>query len=137
MWDLIKDYTNSFIGAIVVLIGLIAIPEIRRNKKLLISSVIIFILLVWLGIDKINRDNQKDEDNKNQMVVFFGKIDSSKHIVDSLNATIKNSNTQTNQFLKRLDSSFNITVDSLRNAPVKKTFNTNIEKARDVYIGDH
>lgn len=71
------------------------------------------------------------------MVVFFGKIDSSKHIVDSLNATIKNSNTQTNQFLKRLDSSFNITVDSLRNAPVKKTFNTNIEKARDVYIGDH
>ena len=63
MWDTIKDYLNSLLGALVVLISLIFIPEINHSKKRVIGAIVLFLGLASLGFDKINRDNKKDEVN--------------------------------------------------------------------------
>jgi hypothetical protein len=88
MWEIIKDYMNSFIGAILLLISLIVIPEIRAKKKYWIPIVILIVILTWLGIDKTNRDKSKDENYKTNDSLKNKRFDSlrisdKKEIIDS------------------------------------------------------
>jgi hypothetical protein len=62
--DSTKDYMNSFLGTIFLLISLILIPEIRTKKKYWIPIVIGSIILALLGKDKIDRDTAKDKLNE-------------------------------------------------------------------------
>src|SRR5437868_15122107 len=58
MWDTIKDYLNSFIGAAFLFATFFIIPEIRAKRKYWIPFFIGAVVLAYLGIDKINRDNR-------------------------------------------------------------------------------
>ena len=64
MWDLIKDYTNAFLGAIALLLSLIFIPEIRNSKKNIFFVLLVCITSTFLGLDKLKRDNCKDVRNQ-------------------------------------------------------------------------
>lgn len=87
-WNTFKDYMNSFIGAFLLLISLIVIPEIRAKKEYWIPIVIIIIILTWLGIDKTNRDNAKEHNYEVADSLKNKKFDSEriadkKEIIDS------------------------------------------------------
>ena len=134
-WDAIKDYATSFIGTIVLILSLIFIPEIRRSKKMWMPVIGLVIIQFLLGLDKVYRDNKRDTEYYGNINSLTKNSDILKRNADTLKKVIANNSFQTNQFLKRLDSSFHITRDPTSNQPVKTVFNTYIGEARDVSIG--
>ena len=128
-WEQIKDYMNSLIGAALLLISIVLIPEIRAKKKYWITITMLVFLLVWLGIDKIKRDNTKEAEIIKKDSTFERKI-------DGLSNTIKNDSAERKAVYKKLESKFDIIIDSMGNPQKIKNFNTTIDQARDVYIGN-
>ena len=126
-WDTIKDYMNSFIGILILLIPILLMPEVRRSKFYKIFFVIASIFLFWLGTDKIKRDK------KTELLTNKSK-DSLNIQIRSLRDDFSKYKQSENEFLIKLKTNFNIGRDSIKNSPIK--YNTTIEKARDVYIGD-
>ena len=114
-WDIIQDYMNALLGALLLLIPLII--EARKSKKKSKGYMAFLVIsvagLVLLGFNKINRDNfEKDKNEK-------------RRISDSTNFA---------EFKHILESKFNIK-DSA-NIPIKSnTYNTYIKKADKVVIG--
>lgn len=136
-WKQLEDIIISFIGSFILLISIITIPEIRSKKKYWITATALIIALAWFGYDKINRDAKKSKEYLISDTLKTKKIDSLVKKVSSLNDTISFNHINDMKFQKRLDSMFHIIRDST-NYPVKtQTFNTNFEKARDVYIGSN
>lgn len=135
-WDTIKDNMNSFIGAFLMLLGLIFIPEIRKSKKYRVIIVILILLLCWLGYDKISRDDKLRNNND-------AKIDSlNRNVKDILTKAERDSTLNANrdeldkEFQEKLLKDFKIFRDSANNKPILvDKYTTNIEKARDVFIG--
>lgn len=122
-WDKYKDYMNSFIGALLLLISLIVIPEIRARKKYWIPIVILIGFLTWLGIDKTNRDNLKEQKFNTTDSLKDKKNDSLSQNVITLESTISSNHKNDLEFQKRLDSMFHIIRDS-SNRP-KQTITNN------------
>jgi len=100
-WDTIKDYTNSFIGVAVIILGFILIPEIRKKRAYWVGFIIIGFFMVWLGFDKINRDRISNNlfQEKINSLLKTKTNDSTNRAVDS----VKNL-----EFHKELLSKFNI-----------------------------
>ncbi|MBS1737903.1 MAG: hypothetical protein JSS98_15070 [Bacteroidetes bacterium] len=112
-WDTTKDYMNSFIGAVILFLGLIFIPEIRKRKKYWITILVLIVLLFLLGIDKINRDKRKDLSNQQSDNKYKGSV-------DSLNTKIEVLSDSLNSFLEfqhNLEKDKNITRDPSTNQP--------------------
>lgn len=131
-----NDYMNALLGALLILIPLVR--EVRKTpqkgkKKLtpyLLFLVVSFCLLVYFGIDKINRDGKEKKFVEDSRKKSDKKIDSlSNHMVELTQINMDNI-----EFMRRLKEKFYIVRDSA-NEPRKIVFNTNIDKARDVYIG--
>jgi hypothetical protein len=132
MRDQILDYMNAFLGAFFILIGAVAIPEIRRSKKYVIICAVLILFMIILGVDKINRD-------KADKTSFVSKIDTISKKLTSIQVSKTNDSLQrlkeigkNEEFQKRLFKEFKITRDS-QNRPVE--INTTIRNAKDVYIG--
>ena len=108
MWDAIKDYMNSFIGAVFLLVSLIAIPEIRKQKKYWIMVLILVIFLTWLGFDKISRDGHEKGQSKKDIESLGVKMDNLQKgkSKDSLNRVSDSSNRA--EFDKKLLEKFHI-----------------------------
>lgn len=137
MWDITKDYMNSFIGIAILLVPLIRewIKSANRSKSYISFLVICCIGLLALGIDKINRDNKKDSINEKRR-----SSDSTK--LDAISNSYAKDTARFSDFKKKLEMDFHIK-DSA-NAPVqihyyKPVYNTHINKADKVSIGgdDH
>lgn len=134
-WDTIKDHMNSFIGAFFLALSIFFIPEIKKSKKYWIPISVLIIFLVWLGIDKVNRDKHDKNENDKKLEALsktLNNIQAAK-TTDSIN-TVKN-DIKDAVFQERLFKEFKIMRDSVNNRPVQKNYNTTIDKARDVYIG--
>jgi len=106
MGDIIKDYLNSFLAIIVIFIGFIAVPEIRKKAINWIVAAVICCVLLFLGIDKINRDDKKDQ-------LQQGKIDA----LENSNKSISSSLDILTVYIKRVDS-LGIKRDSINNQPI-------------------
>lgn len=131
MWDLSKDYLNAFLGALVIFLSLFLIPEIRAKRKYIAGIIILCCLLIWLGADKIARDNRKDEAAENRR-----KSDSAA--INRINAILQADTAAFSDFKKKLEKDFHIKDSG--NTPVQihnymPVFNTHIEKAKEVKIG--
>lgn len=134
-WDTISDYMNSFIGAFFLFIGIILIPEIRKRKKYWIPIVVLIIILLGLGIDKINRDKRRDKLFRTERENDAKKIDSLLNDIKTMADNRKKDSTANAEFKASLETKFNIIQDSKTGEPVPKTFNTHIDKAGTVNIG--
>ena len=135
--DIFKDYMNALLGALLILIPLIR--EVTKGQKkgkrkvtpYLIFLIVSFGLLVYFGIDKINRDAKEKRLADNSKRKSEERIDTlSNNIVE-----LTQLNKDNLEFMKRLKDKFSIVKDSA-NEPRKIIYNTNIDKARDVYIGN-
>jgi hypothetical protein len=136
----IKDYTTSFVGAAILLLSLIFIPEIKRSTKYKIIIIILIVAIVLLGIDNVNRSNTKERENKSKTDSISNNIEAIKgQLADSHkeNSKLSKKIDSNNQFLKVLGEKYKIGRDSL-NRPIQiKSYNTYIKKADKVEIGDH
>jgi len=138
MWDALKDCMNSFLGAVALFLSLFFIPEIRRKKLFIFGVSILCAGLIWLGIDKISRDIQKDRNHEQQRQLDSLQIVSLKSDIKSLSESYKKDTTRFADFKKQLESDFHIKDSG--NIPVqihnyKPIFNTHINKADRVKIG--
>jgi|GEM_PF-3844807 len=129
--DIIKDYLNAFLGALAIFLSLVFIPEIRAKLKYILGVLVICSLLVWLGIDKIHRDDRKDATAERKR-----KEDSA--VINRINSLLQADTARFSDFKRKLEKDFHIK-DS-NNTPVqihnyKPTFNTHIDKAENVKIG--
>jgi hypothetical protein len=131
MWGTFLDYMNSFIGAFFIVIGIIFIPEIKKSPIRITIAIILAAILVLIGWDKVNRDNKKDEKIERLNANWEGAKNQVAHL-DSLNIQLTKKVDSSNAFMKDLKESFHIVKDE-NNKPVK--YETNINNARDVYIG--
>lgn len=68
IWDLIKDILTAFICPILLLLSVIFIKEINRKPWAKWSCVALCIILAYLGIDKVCRNNHKDYINTLQHI---------------------------------------------------------------------
>lgn len=143
MWDTIKDYMYAFLGVLFLGIPLIGTLLAQRKKakdrktkrelsRWLLAVVVGCLFLIWLGYDKINRD-QKKEESLTVLNSNFNNATARLTHSDSLNAILTKKVDSSNAFMKALKESFNIVKDA-NNKPVK--YETKINTARDVYIGD-
>lgn len=129
-WEQIKDYMNSFIAILILGVPLIIEAiKAKRSKVLIFIYVVCCIGLVFLGYDKIKRDNRKE-------IVNTKKDSALNQQIIILQKSISNDSTERREVYKKLESKFDIIIDSTKNPVKVSTYNTNFEKARDVYIGD-
>lgn len=126
--DLLKDGMNSFLGVLVMFLGLVFIPEIRRKRKYWVSTAIIALIMFFLGVDKIGRDSSKEGEAANT-------INSLNKNVENLTKARSIDSLIFSEFEKKLEKKFDIVRDSLTNEP--KIYNTHIEKADKVEIGNN
>jgi len=137
-WEQTKDYMNSLLGAAFLLISILAIPEIRKKLKYLIPVIIGVILLAWLGIDKIRRDNRTQDKYAQKVTsdsIALAKLQAAQ---DELLNNYRNDTTRFGDFKKKLETRFGIK-DSA-NSPIniqnyRPIYNSNIKKADVVNIG--
>jgi hypothetical protein len=128
-WGTTKDYMIWILGAIVSLWEII--KSLKNEKSALKISIFTLglIVFVWLGIDQINRIDRDKKRNDNRFSALQTSFDSVikqgsiKHASDS-------------EFQKSLLEEYKIARDSATNKPKQVNYNTKIDKARDVYIGD-
>jgi hypothetical protein len=136
MWDLIKDNMNSFLGIALLILPFFFIPEIRKSRKYKIFFVFAFVILSWLGCDKIKRDRKSKSNyelDKSNNETKLGKVES---ILNTMAANYKSDTAKFSEFKNKLEANFHIR-DSA-NSPVQiKNYITNIKKADKVNIGDH
>jgi hypothetical protein len=109
-----------------VIVSLIQVIQGFRQKKpwLIITCLLLAIALVFLGVDQVNRNNGER-----------------KHLTERIDTLIANRAKDSlfnDTFLKKLLDSFHIKKDSITNTPkfIGGKYQTNIDKARDVFIGD-
>jgi len=146
MWDIFKDYMNSFLGIIFLGVPLMGTlwyqrkseTERKKKRKLFTWICVIFfgcLILAGLGVDKINRDNAKDRLNTSETKKRNSIIDSlsnnvsllvSARKIDSLKST--NDSIRDVEFQNQLFKEFKITRDSITNKPTIINKITNIDK---------
>jgi hypothetical protein len=93
------DYISAFIGTIITFLGIIFIPEIRKNNTRLFCTILFAIITLTVGILKINSDNAKELASTN-------KIDHLDTIITKVNKrdSILQGKVDSNiVFLKRLE----------------------------------
>lgn len=134
-WEQFKDYMNSFIGALLLLISIILIPEIRVKKKYWISILGLVIILSVLGFDKINRDKREKLMTDNQNAENASTIRTLEKRIEKINNNYIQDSIKFSEFENDLKEKFRIIRDSTTNKPVKNEFNTKIDKAENVHIG--
>jgi hypothetical protein len=127
-WEQIKDYSSSFIAIVILGVPLIieAISA-KRSKGLIVLYVLCCVFLIFLGADKIKRDNIKEGIARNDKAEL-------KSSIENLQMSISIDSAERKALYEKLEEKFNIIIDSQGNPT--KIFNTKIEKARDVYIGN-
>jgi hypothetical protein len=134
--DAIKDYMNSFLGIIAIILPLLFIPELKKSKWYIIFCIVSGLILLWLGIDKISRDGKDRSINDKRRIADSITISKLNINVNSLAKTIKKNTESDSVFKKELRSKFKI-VDSA-NMPVsidnRHTNYTHISKADKVDI---
>jgi hypothetical protein len=134
MWDLIKDYTNAFLGAIALLLSLIFIPEIRNSKKNIFFVLLVCIMSTFLGLDKLKRDNCKDVRNQTRTLKDSETIQNINSTLSFMSANYKRDTVAFADFKKEMMTKFHIKDEN--NSPVKiDNYNTYIDKAGPVHIG--
>lgn len=102
----------------------------------MVFSLFAVRLFFYFGIDKVSRDSQKDEVMVARDSTKNVKIDSLKNEVIDLSHQINRDRLGNDQFEERLDSMFHIIRDSSNRPILHNTYNTRINKARDVFIGN-
>ena len=90
MWGTISDYMNSFLAALVALLSIIFIPEIKSNRKYLIGSIILMVIFTVLGLDKTRRDNQEHQETKALQNELKVRSDSTIIYLQALKDSLKN-----------------------------------------------
>lgn len=137
MWDTIKDYMNSLLGAIALLLSLIFIPEIKKYKFLII---IFSALLAILGIDKLYRDNNEKNINNKRNAQNEKRSKEDSATIRALYSNIKDLSDGRKhdseifkKFTDTLEVKFHIMRNPINNQPVK--YNTYINRAEKVQIG--
>jgi hypothetical protein len=127
-FDTIKDYSASLLGAIFLLISIILIPEIRSSRKRVIGLSLLVIVLLGLGIDKINRDNNKENVLQTEKNESKKKSDSLFLVIKTIDEHRKIDSSENSEFKKKLENKFSIIQDSITRQPIRKIFNTHIER---------
>lgn len=135
-WDLILDYMNAFLGAIIILLGLIFMPEVRKLKRRIIAIIIIVLLLFFIGIFKISRDNSLKIKNDKMIDSLNTSINEVRVLNQNLIKLRETDSSLNVQFQTKLFEEFKIIKDS-SNQPkqVLSNYNTTINKAQNVHIG--
>lgn len=120
-----EDYMNSFIGAIILLVSVITIPEIRRKTKYVITFIVLIIGMVILGFRKINRDGLASE----KMGKAIERIDKDSSTINSMKNSINNIDSTQKVFLEGLEQ-MGVKKDALNHPYIfnKKEFINNIGK---------
>lgn len=129
MIELLKDYSIAFIGFIVLLISFLKDIKEKKSSSYLAFILILCLVSLALGIDKINRDNKKEEASKLRTKSLHEDINKLKKI----NEGIKKENSE---FLFRLQEQFHIVKDTSNHPRLEKIFFTNIRDAETVNIGN-
>jgi hypothetical protein len=134
MWDLISELMLFFLGATITAIQFRQELSKKGNKAYITFLGVVILLFLVFGVRKTILDYKEKSNTANQITTISNRIenlqaqktqDSTKLVKDSIaNA----------EFQKKLFDQFGILRDSTTNKPVK--YNTEIKKARDVYIGD-
>lgn len=128
MWDTIKDYMNSFIAILILGIPLIyeAIKS-KRPKWLIISYFGGCIALIFLGIDKVGRDNNKDHQTENKRLSDSTTIHSLTAKFDTLTYFYRRDSATFSDFKEKLQNKH--AGDTLI---IPKIYKTTINKADNV-----
>ena len=136
MYLLIIEYASAFIGTFIIILGIALLPEIKNNKRYRSLAIILGIVVLFLELSKIYSDNKKEENNISENKSLNGKVNSLNEKIDSLNGinlTLVNKLDSHTVFLKRLEK---IGIkDSLSFPTRTQIFTTNVNEARDLYIG--
>ena len=134
MSELIKEYLVWVIGLIFAIWQLIA--NISK-KQWLLSAIIILLALSYciLGFIIINKNASEKAENRKIIQSLNSEVEANREMRkrDSLNRnadSLKDADLQ-----RKLVLEFGILRDSSLNKPIQTTYNTHIEKARDVHIG--
>lgn len=127
-WGTIRDYMFLILGTFFAVVQLI--NEWKKKRRIYFVLLLIAIgIFIWLGIDQINRNNKDKADSKNKFSTLQQSFDS----------LIKQGNikqAKDSEFQNSLLEEYKIARDSATNKPKQVNYNTKIDKARDVYIGD-
>ena len=132
MWGLVQDYMSTLLGAFILLISIIFIPEIKKYR---LKAIILCVILTALGVSKNYRDAaEKDKfevRNKinDRMIV---SLDSTTKIIAEGR---KQDSLKFKEFADTLKAKFHIIRDSTNNLPRLINYNTHINKAETVNIG--
>jgi hypothetical protein len=95
---IIIDQLNAFAGTLVAFLGIIFIPEIRKNRLRLIFAIIFGIVTAFIGYLKVTSDITNEN-------VTTRKIDSLNTVIarfDSSNSTLQHKVDSNLVFMKRL-----------------------------------
>src|ERR1700688_1565425 len=106
MPDMIKDYAAALLGAIFLLISIITIPEIRRSRKYVILIMVGIIILGWLGIDKIIRDDKNNSKNEKRRFDDSATISNINLDIRDIKNSYKNDTSRFGDFKRKLETDF-------------------------------
>lgn len=107
-WDTTKDYMNAIIGVVFIIIGLIAIPEIRAKKKYWIPIVIAGCIMAFIGVDKINRDNKTSTENNTRHSSDTSTIHKIQSDLNTISSNYHYDTLKFSEFKKELFEKFKI-----------------------------
>ena len=131
MWDITKDYMNAFLGAIALFLSIIFIPEIKQKVKYVVGIIILIGILIWLGCDKIERDDRKEALNDQRRADDSVKFQKLSFKLDTISNSYRSDTDRFTDFKKKLETDFKIR-DSA-NRPVKE-INIHAQKVETMNI---
>jgi len=104
-----KDFILYFLGILVTVVPLV--KEIKRKNWGYASFIIVcFGLILWLGLDKITRDNETEKENQ----ITVGNLSSK---IATLKESYSTDSVRDIQFQNTLTTKFKIGRDSITNLP--------------------
>jgi hypothetical protein len=127
-WDQIKDYMNSFIGIIFLTLPFFFIPEIKRSKTYIVFFILATVFLLWLGTDKMKRDEKQKKNEISHSDSVINKA--SVHLLSNVDSALKVNNLSYNprtktvtiiDTVKLIDPVMDVIDDSTRIVGVTKT----------------
>lgn len=131
MGYIIQDYISAFIATCLVILSFIFLKEIRKSFFLIILFIAIGIFSLWLGISKINRDNEKERINEQRRLADSVRFHNMESTIILISENYKKDTSRFSDFKKQLENKFHIKDSG--NIPIK-TVNINAKKVETMNI---
>jgi hypothetical protein len=130
--DTTKDYMTAFLGVFFIFLSIIVIREIREKKRYWIPLAVVCIFLAWLGIDKVNRDNNEKSVNDKHRHDDSVTISGLSGKLDKLVEGRKQDSADNFKFFEKLESKYHIKDSS--GIPIRNNY---IDNSKHLVIPDN